>query len=201
MSKRLSLCRKLCRNRHGVSLIDKMKTRWGFFLRSATAKRFAIFAIIGLAILLSAVILQGISLHKLKTLNEIRISLTETRAALAEIDNRWAQMMNDRAEVMTIFLETREQVDNLEGTEQEINEAKSRLREIEIELEEFEANTAAVWAQRMAVESSVLVCEGEITILEQDADCDWRIFGLLLSIGMLFFTYGLWVYNLSRERA
>lgn len=211
MSKRLLLCRKFYRGRHGASLIDTMKIGWESFLRRATAKRFAIFGIIGLAILFSATVFQGISLHKLKTLNEVRASLVETRSRQAENDTRVYQILSEKAELIAKFLPLRERVIALEDREEEMNEeemeemnkAKALTREIEIELEEHEERIAATQALGRAIEAHALAIEGTITLQEQIADCDWRIFGLLLSIGMLFFTYGLavWIYNLSRERA
>lgn len=165
-----------------------MKTRWERFLKRVTDKRLAVFVFIGLVLLISAIVVQGINLHKLQTLKERRASLAENQTMLAQI-------LDEEAELTTEFLNLTEQASALNGTEEQINKVKADISKVERDFKNLDARMAATQAH-------IGAAEGNITALEQAADYSWRLFGLILSIGMFFFSYGLTVliYNLPKKR-
>jgi len=196
------LCGKLCRVRGGGGLVDNIKRGWKFFTGSARALKSPIFVGIGLGLLVSAVVAQGISLELLERLNETKGPLGDVRLRLADMGDRWGEVLGDAVKLRSEALELREKVMSSEGTEEEINRARARIQEIEIVLEEVEAQGAAIEASMGAIEARVVWIEAGISVLEEAIDYDWRRSSLLLSIGILVFSCGLalWIYEISRER-
>lgn len=174
-----------------------MKIRRDFFLRSTTGK---ILIYVGIAFIVSAVILSCSSLHWLKTSNERRDSLAEKRTELYEADNIVAQLLGNETALIRQFVELRKKALAFNGTQEEIDKLQAAIQTVDLDREIVDADVREYDAQERAIERSMSADEIKVIRDEQGEDRMLRIFSLLLSIGMLFFSYGLAVY-LSKKRA